>query len=578
MDTIDDPQELQEAIALSLEGTPAEDKNLKSLIADGLRKKYSCPPLDNMRCTLGETLSMEDARSILFAPHTEELVQDFVNIMEFGPLDDSSKDLMIPWLSLLYLCHTKSCTFGKRFIEVGGLSVLSSLLGHPIDYARSQAFEALYRLTTEDTVDWFADDLSDSFKASLHDVSLNSPLLENISKELLTPSFPSALTLSLQLLGFTLSWVRRWYSNKGRIAVSTGILSALTAVSTNSEATQEEQSLAHTLLSDFGQNVVNHTDGEFSLSFLDGEQVLPSRSVLERAIIAKEEGNGLFKNSNLKAATRRYSYALRLTNACESIEEVRSLRKGVLNNLAITCHRMAGELKNCDAVSICLLLDQALEYADQSLRIDKRQPKPLFVKGRCLFEKSDFEAAAAAFREVHSLVPSDKQVTISLHEIEEKLALVRTADDEKNINPTKGVKGIPSEVQHTAKPFQYQTESVVTSREFEKRWDTLKASSDRLEFLEAIGDRLPALLSPIFSEALLLAVVKTTASADEAKTEIALKILERLSRVDRILLIVAFLTRRQREELKLAIEIITKSATMSSAGLKALMNELSGKE
>mmetsp|Transcript_50576 Transcript_50576/g.130395 ORF Transcript_50576/g.130395 Transcript_50576/m.130395 type:complete len:165 (-) Transcript_50576:840-1334(-) len=148
----------------------------------------------------------------------------------------------------------------------------------------------------------------------------------------------------------------------------------------------------------------------------------------------------------------------------------------------------------------------------------------------------------------------------------------------KNINPTKGVKGIPSEVQHTAKPFQYQTESVVTSREFEKRWDTLKASSDRLEFLEAIGDRLPALLSPIFSEALLLAVVKTTASADEAKTEIALKILERLSRVDRILLIVAFLTRRQREELKLAIEIITKSATMSSAGLKALMNELSGKE
>jgi len=157
----------------------------------------------------------------------------------------------------------------KEFIIVGGLETLAAMIDDENLYLRGQVLEVLLCATDCDTYDWFkpADGYSDKLLHSkLLDLGRNPAFLRKLLNNR-TGSYPGGSFRSLQLIAFTLSWIRALYTADQKLQLSVVALEELrqwsypagsAPVSTAAVESKEEPEvdpevqLAKTLLDDFG--------------------------------------------------------------------------------------------------------------------------------------------------------------------------------------------------------------------------------------------------------------------------------------------------------------------------------------
>lgn len=153
------------------------------------------------------------------------------------------------------------------FISCGGLDSLVHFIDDANLYLRGQVLEILLSATDCDTFDWFKRPESNSDKAlhqSLLVVGRSATFLQKLLANRVG-SYPGGSFRSLQLIAFTLSWMRALYTADQKLQLSPKALSELTIWAEKSgagkgpapppaEGEQEdpELQLARTLVEDFG--------------------------------------------------------------------------------------------------------------------------------------------------------------------------------------------------------------------------------------------------------------------------------------------------------------------------------------
>lgn len=249
--------------------------------------------------------------------------------------------------------HRKRWSFMKEFIIHGGLETLAALIDSENLYLRGQVLEVLLCATDCDTFDWFrhADSFSDK---QLHSKLLNLGRSPVFLRKLLnnrTGSYPGGSFRALQLIAFTLSWIRALYTADQKLQLSVTALeelrlwsaSALTAAGTSAVESKEETEvdpeaqLAKTLLDDFGGElnapsgaagagvaagtILATTIDDRALSEVHNIDVKNSNSVIDstvHVVVAesveelKNQGNDQFKAGRFEDAVSRYRAALHL--------------------------------------------------------------------------------------------------------------------------------------------------------------------------------------------------------------------------------------------------------------------------
>jgi tetratricopeptide (TPR) repeat protein len=158
----------------------------------------------------------------------------------------------------------------KEFIIVGGLDTLAELIDDDNLYLRGQVLEVLLSATDCDTYDWFKPPDSYSDK-QLHNKLLDLGRSPVFLRKLLsnrTGSYPGGSFRALQLIAFTLSWIRALYTADQKLQLSSAALTQLqlwsvpkteqadqssygAADHNGDPASDPEVQLARTLLDDF---------------------------------------------------------------------------------------------------------------------------------------------------------------------------------------------------------------------------------------------------------------------------------------------------------------------------------------
>lgn len=185
--------------------------------------------------------------------------------------------LQVSALGMLYLVHLSSSEFIRAFVLRGGLTQLLQLFSHPNLLVRGQAIECFLQVTAHPDLDWFAEKDATSSTAALRrellhvgqrqDERRDSP--EAWAQAALFPlpralfvkgdssAFPNESFLSLEILAFWLSWVRKVFLHSEPLQLPVSGLAALQRWSTRASAvcdvSKEEVALATALYNDFSR-------------------------------------------------------------------------------------------------------------------------------------------------------------------------------------------------------------------------------------------------------------------------------------------------------------------------------------
>jgi len=215
------------------------------------------PPIDELEAVLRTRFTQERARALLFTPCMAREHVGFFPLLICSPPDGAPPEhpqhrVQIVSLSLLYMLHVHDPTFVVDFCHANGLVALARLLDEENLMLRAQAMESLLCLTGSEKLGWF-DDPPSKEQQALHQRMLALTQTDIITHLLLNyqKTFPGGGLLSLQLLGFYLSWLRYFYCKDRVIRVSAKIISTLQAWSERNGLTAAETDFAKKLYSDF---------------------------------------------------------------------------------------------------------------------------------------------------------------------------------------------------------------------------------------------------------------------------------------------------------------------------------------
>ena len=157
--------------------------------------------------------------------------------------------VQIAFLAMLYLKHihghdssgSTNFDFSRSFIVNDGLATLATAFVHPNLHFRGQVIDSFLQLTSHTAFDWFAmiDPKSPTAATDRHlhqkllDLATPIPTLEFLPSLLshnspFSPTtFPGGTFLSLQILGFWLSWIRALHTPSNALRLSGGAIQVL---------------------------------------------------------------------------------------------------------------------------------------------------------------------------------------------------------------------------------------------------------------------------------------------------------------------------------------------------------------
>jgi tetratricopeptide (TPR) repeat protein len=302
------------------------------------------------------------------------------------------------------MAHRKSWDFLKCFILADGLTALIPFLVDGNLYARGQAVELLLSVTDCDSYVWFrtGDDALLEHEALcyrlfriIHHENFLKNLLQNRAS-----SYPGGSYNCLQLIAFSLSWIRTKYSPTKKLRLHENIMDALRLWAQTdpgchdhecADTSEElpEVKLAKTLCEDFGREpTISISENSFLFAFhgitTPGNFVddsIPNKAISEmRALKAqrsqidlrsaeelKEEGNKLYKVQNYVDAYKMFQLA---TNRLSKSDIASSLAITLWFNLATVNWKFAeiceeNLLKNVVPELNCVCLDASLHSTHQ---------------------------------------------------------------------------------------------------------------------------------------------------------------------------------------------------------------------
>ncbi|GBG25622.1 Tetratricopeptide repeat protein 1 [Hondaea fermentalgiana] len=247
-------------VAAILEAIPddAQDAaNSKQQLRKQFEEIWERPPVDELEAVLRSRFTRDRARALCFAPSRNHEHVGFYSLLISDPPDGAPKEhpqrrVQVVSLALLYLLHVHEPAFGPDFCLGGGLVALANLVDNSNMMIRAQAMEALLVLTGAESLGWF-DDPPSKAQLALHQ-SMLSLTRTRIISALMTnyeSTFPGGGLLSLQLLGFFLSWLRYFYCKDRIIRVSPKIIQTLESWSERTDLAQQERDFARKLYDDF---------------------------------------------------------------------------------------------------------------------------------------------------------------------------------------------------------------------------------------------------------------------------------------------------------------------------------------
>ena len=275
-------------------------------IAKKLVTHWNNPLCSELEFALQKRVSKEECRHLAFFP-SEKQMESYVLLVQDppdgAPTEHPQRKLRQIFLSLLYLVHIENWKLVKHFVAAGGLMALVPHIAHDSLGIRSQAIDVIHRITSSQYFNWFLVPKDHESKV-LHqrflqlsqtpfvqNLLLNAPGLKN-KKTLETEPASMGSFLSLQILAFWLSWVRKLYSNKGELRLSREILGSLqrwSQVASTHVTNPDEIELAKKVFEDFNRlPPADGVEGHHVELSEDNENIQGAK-----ALHAKESGVGV---------------------------------------------------------------------------------------------------------------------------------------------------------------------------------------------------------------------------------------------------------------------------------------------
>ncbi|KAA6389682.1 MAG: hypothetical protein EZS28_014793 [Streblomastix strix] len=209
---------------------PSLDASLRSQLLKGIENIYNKPPHTEVSILLGmKEYSPDEIRRMIFTP-TEQDMSYYPILISPPPKGITNHPLVKTqraFMSLLYMLHSHSWARIKPFIIAGGLRVLISQFNHEQETVRGQMLDTFLQISSEDNgFDWFeADKSKDDNEAVL--LKMRDLGQYGILKKLVSNSGTVCSWMSLQILAFWISFIRRRFTQNGILELGTTLIQAI---------------------------------------------------------------------------------------------------------------------------------------------------------------------------------------------------------------------------------------------------------------------------------------------------------------------------------------------------------------
>ncbi|KAH7816913.1 uncharacterized protein MONOS_9454 [Monocercomonoides exilis] len=242
---------------LSLVDSPSYSEDLRAGIFAGVTNLFNKPPWEQASTVLGQNLTPERTKQMIFAPVAQDML--FYPILISSPPGNDRTHPMaktqIPFITMLYLVHSKNWNLVRPFIVAGGLRVLVSLFTCPVEQIRGQALEIFLQISSEEVFDWFSDE--NVQKDMLVLTKMRDLCNDGIIYNLLSNAKTHASWQALQALAFWVSFIRFRFTRNRILRFSKGLLNAIRdwkSGDENDDATKKaEEELRRNLYEDFSR-------------------------------------------------------------------------------------------------------------------------------------------------------------------------------------------------------------------------------------------------------------------------------------------------------------------------------------
>ncbi|EFJ48820.1 hypothetical protein VOLCADRAFT_90467 [Volvox carteri f. nagariensis] len=431
-------KEFKKFLAVALQESPPD---ISEQLKAGLKKRYEKPPVDEIAVCLGRHVPLSKARQMLFDPDEDDmrLYPALIAMPPSGAPDTHPQQkVQVCALASLYLVHSKSWELVRPFVEAGGLRQLAAVLAHTNPYLASQAMSALLHITDEGLLfPWHDPPPTPDGRGprqgpyarvwrNMFDLSRGGVFLPNLLAHYRQPpAFPGASYMALRLFAFYVSWMRKHFTQDGRLSLSVSLLSLLHQWSADE---QEPPSLANSgdasATSTSTLPVHQHHLGGLTADDEPVVSVVSERTEINsgpstdnEAEVLKEQGNEAYRRGDYSLAIQLYSAALDVLVPAERLltEGPRRAAYHANRAAAYMARAASGKLREGDADTTGHLegVDHGSEGAlsrhyeaavmdcDQALALQpsgRPAAKALLRKSRALLQLRQRDEAMAAAR------------------------------------------------------------------------------------------------------------------------------------------------------------------------------------
>jgi hypothetical protein len=290
------------------------------------------PPMSDASDSLGEWLTVNQVKSLLFAPTPSDAKA------RWPRLALGSRACR----TLVYLGHMRDWGFVRAFSEGGGLRVLSEFLDHPDLGERAQSIDSLMQMTGYH--EWQEIEGKEEAARGLRDAERIGWGVTRVRDRRLArrargggAEAPEAETggefYELQLTAFWVSWVRLKFcgADPARVRCGEAIVAALREWEADEALSQDERDLARTFREDVGRYPCQGDRFVFDFGEVKAEKPPPAaekkkpEAELTPATKQKELGNECFKNRQYTRAISHYDAGLRLDPSMEVLKTNKAL-------------------------------------------------------------------------------------------------------------------------------------------------------------------------------------------------------------------------------------------------------------
>eukprot|EP00516_Mucochytrium_quahogii_P001572 CAMPEP_0203750226 /NCGR_PEP_ID=MMETSP0098-20131031/4483_1 /ASSEMBLY_ACC=CAM_ASM_000208 /TAXON_ID=96639 /ORGANISM=" , Strain NY0313808BC1" /LENGTH=611 /DNA_ID=CAMNT_0050639417 /DNA_START=31 /DNA_END=1863 /DNA_ORIENTATION=- len=568
-------------------------------LCEHFRSTNAAPPVDELEAVLRVRFTEERARALLFEPSVEEV--KFYALLVCSPPDNAPHEhpqikLQHLFLTLFYMVHVHRPKLAVEFVLHGGLASLAALVVHENLVIRAQAIEAILVITGSEDFDWFAESPSHA-QFQLHQCMLAltrttflADLVANYDH-----SFPGGSYLCLQIIGFYLSWLRKFYCKDNIIRVSKQIIDTFQSWSERLDVSAEERDFAKQLFEDF-KRFPAKANGEESSNFLSkhndfstescpttppkppANEVLVNDAPIVEELSLRAQGNAHFAQGEYTKALELYTQAIESKTETDSAVQIARLYG---NRAAVF---MELQKKNNDGGYMQQCIDdckQSLQHDPSYIKAyyrltqafleggDLEQAKVFAMKGKQLCtEKREQDTFAVLLKsiafasqesderraelddiyqailkrygfETKAPIPAGKKKNIQIDNSDENRKQQATVEESRTMHaPEKKKKAIKvKKVKKKRVSFQH-----LTGDDFEARANYLLKIGDENDFRALFGDNL--------DERQFAAIIDTVDSMLPQNPAMALVILQNLGAVNRFSVVLMFLENSTRSRIK----------------------------